>query len=102
MNYLFSLSPNFLAQIFRHTDRMTMASLTHPPTPLSMLGFNVALAKIEVGIAYAVWSALGTLVVAYIGIVSFGESINLFKIVCLALIVFGVVGLNLADDAGGH
>lgn len=63
-----------------------------------MLGFNVALSKIEVGIAYAVWSALGTLVVTYIGIVCFGESFDLYKLLCLALIVVGVIGLNIRED----
>jgi small multidrug resistance pump len=64
----------------------------------SMLGFNIALSKIEVGIAYAVWSALGTLVVTYIGIACFGESFDLHKLLCLALIVVGVIGLNIRED----
>jgi small multidrug resistance pump len=63
-----------------------------------MLGFNVALSKIEVGIAYAVWSALGTIVVTYIGIVCFHESFDLYKLLCLSLILAGVIGLNLRED----
>jgi len=61
----------------------------------SMAGFNVSLAKIEVGVAYAVWSALGTLVVSAGGIVFFGESCDTWKLTCLFLITVGVVGLNL-------
>ena len=63
-----------------------------------MLGFFVALAKIEVGIAYACWSALGTLIVSTIGIVIFHEKADRVKLLCLAMIAAGVVGLNLRED----
>jgi multidrug transporter EmrE-like cation transporter len=59
------------------------------------MGFNMALARIEVGVAYAIWSALGSLVVSTVGIVFFGESCDPGKLACLLLIVVGVVGLNL-------
>jgi small multidrug resistance pump len=61
----------------------------------SVMGFNMSLAKIEVGVAYAIWSALGSLVVSTVGIVFFGESCDASKLACLLLIVIGVVGLNL-------
>lgn len=60
-----------------------------------MLGFFVALGKIEVGIAYACWGALGTLIVTTIGIVYFDEKADRVKLLCLAMITAGVVGLNL-------
>ena len=62
-----------------------------------MYGFNISLSQIEVGVAYAVWSALGTLVVSSMGIIFFHEKCNLLKFACLGLIVTGVVGLNLLD-----
>ena len=65
----------------------------------SMCGFALSLAKIEVGIAYAVWSALGTAIVTTAGIVLFGESCDSIKLGCLLLIMAGVVGLNLRE---GH
>lgn len=65
----------------------------------SMLGFFVALGKIEMGIAYACWSALGTLVVNTVGILFFGESYDRNKLICLGMITAGVVGLNLLDDS---
>lgn len=64
----------------------------------SMCGFALCLAKIEVGIAYAVWSALGTAIVTTIGIVLFGESCDSVKLGCLLLIMVGVVGLNLRES----
>lgn len=61
-----------------------------------MFGFNLALARLEVGVAYAVWSGLGTLLISAIGIVLFGESFHPFKLASLLLIVMGVVGLNMS------
>ena len=65
---------------------------------ISLLGFAACLAKIDVGVAYAVWSALGTAVVSIIGIFYFGERCDTAKVVSLALIILGVVGLNLQEE----
>lgn len=54
--------------------------------------------KIELGIAYAIWSAIGTTIVTLVGIVYFGEDYDWQKIACLLLIVMGVAGLNLRDE----
>jgi small multidrug resistance pump len=62
---------------------------------VSIFFLTLAVARIEIGIAYAVWSALGTAIVATIGIVAFGESASPWKLACLALIVAGVVGLHV-------
>jgi len=56
-----------------------------------------ALRSIEVGVAYAVWSAVGTMAIAGIGIALFGESVGPLKLAGIALIVAGVVSLRLAD-----
>jgi small multidrug resistance pump len=66
---------------------------------LSLGGLALALRTIEVGIAYAVWAAAGTLLIALIGIVFFAESISLLKIVSILFVITGVVGLNLAETA---
>ena len=60
---------------------------------------SVALRGIALSIAYAVWSGVGTAVVAAIGIVWFGESAGAWKLLCLALIVLGVAGLHLSGPA---
>ena len=59
----------------------------------------LALRGIELSIAYAVWSGVGTAAVAAIGIVWFGESAGGWKLVCLGVIVLGVAGLHLAERA---
>ncbi len=51
--------------------------------------------QIPVSIAYAVWSGLGTAGIAVVGFVFLDEPLNLFKIGALALIVSGVVLLNV-------
>jgi small multidrug resistance pump len=66
---------------------------------ISLTFLILALKRIEVSIAYAVWSAVGTSLIAVIGIVWFGESANPLKVFSLALVVAGVVGLHLSQTA---
>ncbi len=54
---------------------------------------TVAIRRIDLAFAYAVWSGLGT---ALIAIIAFGESMPPMKIGALALIIVGVVGLHVA------
>ncbi len=61
---------------------------------LTMLTF--ALKRIEVATAYAIWSGLGTALIAVIAAVLFREPLTAMKIGSLGLIIAGVVGLNLA------
>src|SRR5262245_38276891 len=51
--------------------------------------------ELEISIAYAVWSGVGTAAIAIIGRAFFGEPLNPVKIICLLLIVIGVMGLNM-------
>ena len=57
---------------------------------------SLALRGIDLSTAYAVWSGIGTALVAAIGILWFGEVASLWKLVSLALIIVGVAGLHLA------
>lgn len=60
-----------------------------------MIGFNISLAKIDVSVAYALWSAFGTFLVTIAGIVFFREAVDWVKFLYIVMIVLGVVGLNL-------
>jgi small multidrug resistance pump len=60
---------------------------------------SLALRGIDLSIAYALWSGVGTAIVAAIGIVWFGEPAGAWKLLSLALIVLGVAGLHLAGRA---
>lgn len=64
---------------------------------IALLFLALALKSIEVGIAYAVWAGVGTLLIALIGVLFFKESVSVIKVVSIALVIVGVVGLNLAD-----
>ncbi len=63
---------------------------------LSLTMLTLTLKKIDVGIAYAIWSGLGTALIAGIGIIVFGESLTPMKIASIALIILGVIGLQLS------
>jgi len=59
--------------------------------------FTLALKKIDVSIAYAIWAGLGTALITVIGIFWFKEPVNALKIISLIIVVAGVIGLNLSD-----
>ncbi len=61
---------------------------------LSIAGLMLVLKRIEVSVAYAVWSGLGTAFIAMVGVSVFGEALTMVKVVALVLIVVGVVMLN--------
>jgi len=63
----------------------------------SLWGLSVAVSRIPVGVAYAVWSGLGTLLVAAIGVVWFKEQVTVLRSVSTVLIVIGVGGLYLTS-----
>ena len=67
---------------------------------ISFVLLTFTLKHITVSVAYAVWSGMGTALIAAIGIVYFAEPITGFKLVCVGLIILGVVGLHLAST--GH
>jgi small multidrug resistance pump len=58
-----------------------------------------ALKRIEVSTAYAIWSGLGTALIAVIGVLWFRESLSWTKLAGLALVILGVVALNLSGGA---
>jgi small multidrug resistance pump len=66
---------------------------------LSFTALTIVLKRIDVSIAYAVWSGVGTALIAAIGILWFKESISTVKVLSLLCIIVGVIGLNLS---GGH
>ena len=79
---------------------------TNPgPSVLVVAGYGLSfwmlalvLRDMPIGLTYAVWAAVGTALIAAIGIVAFGESATSLKLLSLGLIIAGVVGLNLAGS----
>ena len=75
------------------------------PSALVVAGYGLSfwmlalvLRDFPIGLTYAVWAAVGTALIAAIGIVAFGEPATTLKLLSLALIIAGVVGLNLAGS----
>ena len=55
----------------------------------------VAVRTLPLGTAYAIWTGIGTVGTAVLGIVLFGEPATVLRLVCITLIVAGIVGLKL-------
>lgn len=64
---------------------------------LSIVALTLAVKHIDISVSYAVWSGLGTGLMAVIGVVWFGEPLTSFKAAALALIILGVVAVNLSQ-----
>ena len=76
------------------------------PSAVVVVGYGISfwllalvLKELSIGVTYAVWSAAGTALIATLGIVAFDEPATALKLASLALIVAGVIGLNLS---GAH
>jgi quaternary ammonium compound-resistance protein SugE len=64
---------------------------------LSMVCLSLSLRSIPIGTAYAVWTGIGAVGAAILGIMAFGEPATAMRLVCITLIVAGVTGLKLAS-----
>lgn len=62
---------------------------------VALLGFAVK--SLPLGTAYAIWAGIGAVGAVLLGIVLFGESASLARLFCVALILFGIVGLKLVS-----
>ena len=85
----------------KYTDGFT----TVGPSALVVAGYGLSfwmlalvLRDLPIGLTYAVWAAVGTALIAAIGIIAFGEPATTLKLLSLGLILAGVVGLNLAGS----
>ena len=90
------------------TVSMRLAEGFTKPTPsilififygISMACVTVAMKTISLSVSYAIWSAVGTALIALISYFYFKEAFNTLKVVSLILIIAGVVGLNLGGTA---
>lgn len=66
-------------------------------TVLNMVLLSFSMRGIPVGTAYAVWTGLGAVGIVTLGILLFGDAVTLPRLVFLALIIIGVIGLKLVS-----
>jgi quaternary ammonium compound-resistance protein SugE len=64
---------------------------------VSMWLLAVAVRTLPLGTAYAVWTGIGTVGTAILGMVYFQEPADAVRILCIALIVAGILGLKLVS-----
>jgi quaternary ammonium compound-resistance protein SugE len=65
---------------------------------VSLLLLGLALKTLPVGTGYAVWTGIGTVGTAILGIILFGEPATMLRLASIALILSGIVGLKLVSE----
>ncbi|MEJ1379377.1 MAG: quaternary ammonium compound efflux SMR transporter SugE [Candidatus Sedimenticola sp. (ex Thyasira tokunagai)] len=88
----------------KYTDgftRLVPSLLTIIAMAISFWLLSVAMKTIPVGTAYAVWTGIGAVGVALLGMLLLGESRDIMRVICLLLIVSGIVGLKLVSSSQG-
>lgn len=63
---------------------------------------SLTLRTMPVGLAYAIWSGLGIVLIALIGLVWFGQKLDTAAMIGLALIIAGVVVINVFSHSVSH
>lgn len=104
------LSIAIAAEIVGTLSLKASAGFTRPGfSALTVIGYGIAfyllslvLKSIPVGIAYAVWAGAGVAAVAILGVLLFGQKLDLAAVVGIALIVTGVVVLNTLSGTVTH
>jgi small multidrug resistance pump len=95
----FEIAATSLLKVSAGFTRLWPAVGTLVGYTLSFVLLGQTLKTMPVSVAYAIWSGAGTAVIAAIGMVLLGEPVSLLKIGGIALVIAGVVALNLG---GAH
>ena len=77
-------------------SRLLPSLLTIAAMALSLALLGLALRDLPVGTAYAVWTGIGAVGTAALGMYLFSEPATLMRLGCIGLIVVGIVGLRFA------
>jgi quaternary ammonium compound-resistance protein SugE len=75
--------------------RLTPSILTIVSMTASVILLGLSLKSLQVGTAYAVWTGIGTVGTALLGIVLLGEPATAIRLACIGLIVAGIAGLKI-------
>ncbi len=90
------------AVLLKSTDGFTRpleSAVTIGAMVASFYFLSVALRELPIGTAYAVWTGIGAVGTALVGILLLGEPRDLVRILCLVLIVGGIVGLKATSGS---
>ncbi len=58
----------------------------------------LAIKTLPLGTAYAVWTGMGAVGVAILGVFLFKESVDIYRIVSILFVITGIIGLKLSDN----
>lgn len=84
----------------KYTDgftRLIPSLLTAVSMVVSVVLLGIALKTLPVGTGYAVWTGIGTVGTAILGIYLLGEPATALRLACIGLIVLGILGLKAAS-----
>ena len=101
--YLFgaSVAEIFFALSLKYNEGFTklIPSIVTAVTGAGSFGLLIlAIKTLPLGTAYAIWTGVGAAGIAIAGIFLFKESVDIYRLASIALIIIGVVGLKLFSD----
>lgn len=107
MSHALYLALAIVCEVIATSSLRLSEGFTKPfPSLIVVIGYGAAfyllaqaLRTIPLGTAYAVWSGLGTAAIAIIGVIVFAESVSLWRVIGIGLIIVGVLVLNLLGGA---
>ena len=110
MNAWMVLGLAIVAEVIGTTALKASDSFTRPwPSVVVVVGYGVAfyclslvLKSVPVGIAYAIWSGLGIVLITAVAWLLYGQRIDLAGLIGMGLIIAGVVVLNVFSKATAH
>ena len=94
---LFEVAGTTSMKLSNGFTKLTPSILIFAFYAISFISLTYAVKKIDVSVSYAIWSGVGTALIAMIGVYYFKESMTTLKFFSLVLIILGVIGLNLQD-----
>jgi len=110
MSVYFILAIAIVSEVIATLSLKAADGFTKPlPTTVSIVGYLIAVyllsivtRQLSIGVTYAVWSGAGIVLTAGLGIVIYGEKMDLAGVIGIGMIIGGVLILNLISNASGH
>jgi len=108
-NWLF-LSVAIVAEVIATTALKSSEGFSRPlPSIIVVVGYLIAFYflsltsnTIPVGVAYAVWSGVGLMLIALVSWWLYGQKLDLATITGMCMIMAGILVINLFSTSGGH
>lgn len=109
MGYLY-LAIAVFSEVIATTALKASDEFSKPiPSVIVVVGYGIAfyflslvLRTIPMGVAYAIWSGLGIALISIIGLLAFGQKLDLAAVIGLVLIISGVVVINVFSNTVVH